>query len=63
MDLCSLVGTCITTKECLLNPNRNPSLTQEQIEHKLKHYLVVDKIIWLQYGLFGMFIFCSPNLN
>ena len=25
-------GTVLTTEECLLNPNRNPSLTRERIE-------------------------------
>ncbi|MCO5596530.1 hypothetical protein L7F22_050595 [Adiantum nelumboides] len=47
-------GTCITTKECLLNPNRNPSLTCEQIEVQLKEYLSVEKIIWLPYGLYDV---------
>ncbi|XP_077237704.1 porphyromonas-type peptidyl-arginine deiminase family protein isoform X2 [Tasmannia lanceolata] len=46
-------GTCITTEECLLNPNRNPNLTKEQIEDELKMYLGVRKVIWLPRGLFG----------
>lgn len=46
-------GTCITTKECLLNHNRNPSLTQGEIEKHLQNYLGVDRIIWLPYGLYG----------
>lgn len=46
-------GTCITTEECLLNPNRNPHLTREAIEHQLKHYLGVTTIIWLPWGLYG----------
>ncbi|XP_059639888.1 agmatine deiminase [Cornus florida] len=46
-------GTCLTTEECLLNKNRNPDLTKEQIEHELKAYLGVKKIIWLPRGLFG----------
>ncbi|KAI5073740.1 hypothetical protein GOP47_0011753 [Adiantum capillus-veneris] len=46
-------GTCITTEECLLNPNRNPSLTRDQIERQLKDYLGVQKVIWLPYGLYG----------
>jgi agmatine deiminase len=44
-------GTLLTTKECLLNPNRNPSLSQEEIETYLKEYLNVDKIIWLSRGV------------
>lgn len=46
-------GTCLTTEECLLNKNRNPHLTKEQIEAKLKSYLGVKKVIWLPHGLFG----------
>ncbi|KAJ7956536.1 putative Agmatine deiminase [Quillaja saponaria] len=46
-------GTCLTTEECLLNKNRNPHLTKEQIEDDLKAYLGVRKVIWLPHGLFG----------
>jgi len=46
-------GTLITTEECLLNPNRNPRLTREQIENYIKQYLNVKKIIWLKNGLAG----------
>ncbi|CAL5360897.1 unnamed protein product [Camellia sinensis] len=45
--------TCLTTEECLLNKNRNPHLTKEQVEDELKAYLGVKKIIWLPHGLFG----------
>jgi agmatine deiminase len=44
-------GTLLTTEQCLLNPNRNPSLPREQIEHELSTYLGVDRIVWLGYGL------------
>jgi agmatine deiminase len=44
-------GTLITTEECLLNPNRNPDLTREQIETYLKRYLSVDVVIWLGKGV------------
>ncbi len=46
-------GTLITTEECLLNPNRNPDLTKEQIEGYLKKFLNIDKVIWLKNGLSG----------
>ena len=46
-------GTLITTEECLLNPNRNPRLNKEQIEHALRQYLNVDTIIWLGQGVFN----------
>jgi len=45
-------GTLITTEECLLNPNRNPDLSRNQIEVLLKKYLDVKKIIWLGKGVF-----------
>lgn len=46
-------GTLLTTKQCLLNPNRNPGLTGEQIENKVKGALAVSEIIWLNKGLWG----------
>lgn len=45
-------GTCLTTAECLLNPNRNPTLDQAQIEQYLKDYLGVEKVIWLPRGVY-----------
>ncbi len=45
-------GTLITTEECLLNHNRNPQLTKEQIEENLREYLNVEKIIWLGKGVY-----------
>lgn len=46
-------GTLLTTQECLLNINRNPHLSKEEIEEQVKNYLNVSKIIWLKRGLFG----------
>ncbi|CAJ2664703.1 unnamed protein product [Trifolium pratense] len=46
-------GTCLTTEECLLNKNRNPHLSKNQIEDELKAYLGVTKVIWLPRGLYG----------
>ena len=43
-------GTLITTEQCLLNPNRNPDLTREQIEQGLKDYLGVTTVVWLPVG-------------
>ena len=45
-------GTLITTEECLLNPNRNPSLSKTEIEIKLQEYLNIDKVIWLERGVY-----------
>lgn len=46
-------GLLITTESCLLNPNRNPDLTKEEIEEVLKITLGVEKIIWLKEGIVG----------
>jgi agmatine deiminase len=46
-------GTCVTTKQCLLNPNRNPDLDQGQIEQALKDHLGVEHLIWLGQGIVG----------
>ena len=45
--------TLLTTEECLLNPNRNPSRSKEEIEQHLKQRLGVQKIIWLPQGLYA----------
>ncbi|MCB4767248.1 agmatine deiminase [Ancylobacter sp. Lp-2] len=44
-------GTLLTTEECLLNPNRNPDLSREEIEQHLKDHLGVSTILWLGAGL------------
>ena len=46
-------GCLLTTKACLLNPNRNPHLNQEQIETYLKEYYGQEKILWLNDGIVG----------
>ncbi len=43
-------GRLLTTKKCLLNPNRNPTLTQDMIEDKLKEYFGIEQILWLEHG-------------
>lgn len=40
-------GTVLTTEQCLLNTNRNPGLTREDIEDVLRLYLGTGKVIWL----------------
>jgi len=46
-------GTCITTEECLLNPNRNPDRSRGEIENLLGAYLGIEKVIWVPRGVFG----------
>jgi agmatine deiminase len=43
-------GCILTTKSCLLNPNRNPHLDQPGIEQYLRDYLAAEKILWLTGG-------------
>ena len=44
-------GTCLTTRQCLLNPNRNPHLDTPAIERGLRNALGVERILWLDRGL------------
>jgi len=45
-------GTVITTEECLLNRNRNPGLSRDEIERLLQRYLGVETVIWLGRGVY-----------
>ena len=45
-------GTVLTTEECLLNPNRNPNNSRAEIERRLRDYLNVDKVLWLEKGVY-----------
>jgi agmatine deiminase len=45
-------GTCLTTEECLLNPNRNPTLTRAEVEQYLRDYLGISTVIWLNKGVY-----------
>jgi agmatine deiminase len=46
-------GLLLTTEGCLLNPNRNPDLSRDQIESRLLEMLGVDKVLWLGDGIVG----------
>jgi len=46
-------GALLTTEQCLLNPNRNPSLSREDVEQRLRDTLGVSQIIWLGDGIVG----------
>ncbi|MFZ0090351.1 MAG: agmatine deiminase family protein [Solirubrobacteraceae bacterium] len=43
-------GTLLTTEQCLLNPNRNPTLSRDEIEDVLRSRLGVRRILWLGLG-------------
>jgi len=46
-------GTLLTTEECLLNPNRNPSLKKEEIEDILGDSLGIRHTIWIDRGVYN----------
>ena len=46
-------GSLLTTESCLLNPNRNPTLTRADIEDYLRTYLGVTNVLWLGDGIAG----------
>ena len=46
-------GACLTTEQCLLHPNRNPSLRRADIERYLADVLGVCHFIWLGRGIVG----------
>lgn len=44
-------GCVLTTEQCLLNPNRNPTLSQQEIEERLARDLGLETTVWLGEGL------------
>jgi agmatine deiminase len=44
-------GTVVTTEQCLLNPNRNPQMSREDVEQALARDLGLERVIWLGQGL------------
>jgi agmatine deiminase len=46
-------GLLLTTRQCLLNRNRNPQYDQGQIESILHHWLGIDSVLWLGEGIDG----------
>jgi agmatine/peptidylarginine deiminase len=65
-------GTIMTTTRCLLNPNRNPSLSKARIEAELASRLGADQVLWLEHGhaegddtdahVDTLARFCSPKI-
>lgn len=43
-------GLLLTTRSCLLNPNRNPGRTSVEVEEELQSHLGMDRILWLPGG-------------
>jgi agmatine deiminase len=46
-------GTLLTTEQCLLNDNRNPSLSRTDIEQRLRLLFGVHQVLWLGDGIVG----------
>ena len=46
-------GALLTSESCLLNKNRNPNLSRDEIEQRLRDYLGVTDILWLRDGIAG----------
>ncbi len=46
-------GTVMTSRQCLLNENRNPHLNQGQIEQYLMDYYGVQQVLWVDEGIIG----------
>jgi len=46
-------GTVLTSTLCLLNQNRNPHLSQKEIEEYLYSYYGIDQILWVCEGIVG----------
>ena len=46
-------GVVLTTRQCLLSPKRNPSLTEHDLEGILQAALGVSQVLWLDSGLEG----------
>ena len=44
-------GVILTTKECILNPNRNPSFSKDDAENALKNAFGAHRIVWLDAGM------------
>jgi agmatine deiminase len=44
-------GLLLTTRQCMLNPNRNPGLEQPVIEEELARWFGVERVLWLGDGL------------
>jgi agmatine deiminase len=46
-------GTVLTSRSCLLNKNRNPHLSQKEVEQNLADYYGIDQVLWVEDGIVG----------
>lgn len=43
-------GALLTTSRCLLSKTRNPGLSRQAVEARLKEWLGVERVLWLEHG-------------
>ncbi len=43
-------GTLLTTRHCLLQPTRNPGLSQADIEERFRKHFGTERVLWLEHG-------------
>ena len=46
-------GTIMATEACLLSPGRNPQMSKQEIEDKLRAFLGAERVIWLPRGIYN----------
>jgi agmatine deiminase len=46
-------GLALTTRQCLLSPERNPGIGEAALEKALREYLGISRVLWLDNGLEG----------
>jgi agmatine deiminase len=46
-------GLAMTTRQCLLSPERNPGVSEAELEAALAAFLGISRVIWLDKGLEG----------
>lgn len=44
-------GTVLAVEQCVLNENRNPGVTRQDMDRMLKDYLGADHVIWIKNGV------------
>ncbi|MDD1677949.1 MAG: agmatine deiminase family protein [Methanomicrobiales archaeon] len=47
------LGVVMTTEQCLLHPNRNPTLSRKELERYMREYLGTTVVLWLREGIAG----------
>jgi agmatine/peptidylarginine deiminase len=43
-------GTLLTTRHCLMQPTRNPGLSQAEIEERFRQHFGAERVLWLEHG-------------